>query len=125
MLGLSVCHMVCSLQLLEDGIAKRDGRLQVGDIVQKVAYLSVCLSVCLCGVTLLDVNNIGMQCSATLAYLWAGQAGFMSAVGTFYQQWQAARVAWNVPYTNSLHVVAYLPSRGLLQGCLPNGTSKL
>ena len=38
-----------ALQLLDGGIAKRDGRLQVGDVVKKVGHpvcLSVCLSVC-------------------------------------------------------------------------------
>lgn len=42
---------MCLLQLLEGGIARKDGRLKVGDIVKKVGdCLSVCLSVCLCGV---------------------------------------------------------------------------
>ena len=41
-----LCHT--ALQLLEGGVAKRDGRLQVGDVVKKVGH-PVCLSVCLCG----------------------------------------------------------------------------
>ena len=42
---------VCPLQLLEGGIARKDGRLQVGDVVKKVGHcLSVYLSVRLCGV---------------------------------------------------------------------------
>lgn len=104
-----------SLQLLEEGIAKRDGRLQVGDVVQKVGQ-PVCLSVCLCGVTPLDVNNRGMLCAATLAYLWVGLSRVHVSSGCILSAKAGCQGGLECAlHKHTVHVVAYLSSRGLLQ----------